>query len=117
MKTGKSYFSEGVNSSPSSGIGISINLGNIITSQADKDVNDATFRDQILSGLSVSVGGYIGIGGGISLSWGNGMSERAVVYYGVGTPSVGVSVDEAENTEDRQKKYIEDLKNGIVIED
>ena len=117
MKTGKSYYSEGVNSSPSSGIGISINLGNIITSQADKDVNDATFRDQILSGLSVSVGGYIGIGGGISLSWGNGMSERAVVYYGVGTPSVGVSVDEAENTEDRQKKYIEDLKNGIVIED
>ena len=117
MKTGKSYYSEGANSSPSSGIGISINLGNIITSQADKDVNDATFRDQILSGLSVSVGGYIGIGGGISLSWGNGMSERAVVYYGVGTPSVGVSVDEAENTEDRQKKYIEDLKNGIVIED
>ncbi len=117
MKTGKSYYSEGANSSPSSGIGISINLGSIITSQADKDVNDATFRDQILSGLSVSVGGYIGIGGGISLSWGNGMSERAVVYYGVGTPSVGVSVDEAENTEDRQKKYIEDLKNGIVIED
>ncbi len=36
------------------------------------------------------------------------MSERAVVYYGVGTPSVGVSVDESENTEDRQKKYIED---------
>lgn len=97
MKTGKSYYSEGANSSPSSGIGISIsiNLGNIITSQADKDVNDATFRDQILSGLSVSVGGYIGIGGGISLSWGNGMSERAVVYYGVGTPSVGVSVDES----------------------
>jgi len=117
MKTGKSYYSEGANSSPSSGIGISINLGNIITSQVDKDVNDATFRDQILSGLSVSVGGYIGIGGGISLSWGNGMSERAVVYYGVGTPSVGVSVDESENTEDRQKKYIEDLKNGIVIED
>ena len=117
MKTGKYYYSEGANSSPSSGIGISINLGNIITSQADKDVNDATFRDQILSGLSISVGGYIGIGGGISLSWGNGMSERAAVYYGVGTPSVGVSVDEAENTEDRQKKYIEDLKNGNVIED
>ncbi len=57
MKTGKSYYSEDANSSPSSGIGISINLGNIITSQADKDVNDATFRDQILSGLSVSVGG------------------------------------------------------------
>ena len=87
---GNNLTGKGILGAEIAGIGIKFNQNNI-------NLKERRIRNNILSGGSIGVTGYAGLGGGVSTPVsGDFVGEVLIFKYGVGTPQVSAGYDVAE---------------------
>ena len=103
-------FSKGI-STPLSG---EICALSIIRLDSDVDVNDKNIIINILSGKSIGITAYAGIGGGVSVPIdGDYAGKVLILKRGFGTPQIGIGYGVTDLVED----IITRRKEGPYIED
>ena len=86
----------------------------IIPLDSDLDLNDKNIIIRILTGKSVGITGYVGIGGGLSAPIDSEYQGRALILKrGFGTPQIGIGGGATALVD----KIIERRKEGPFIED
>ena len=97
LKTKESYMGKGLVFPDIVSIGVSISAIKIIPVYDYVDINSSKARQDIFKGKSLTISGYYGIGGGISLPV-NSDYEGLVkmVIVGIGTPQAGIEVSDSD---------------------
>lgn len=112
LDTHSAYVSTGMSKSQGWPVSASVAAVKIIASDSSIDLRDPKIRNEIITGESISISGYYGIGGGIEIPVNSKYYGRVkLVITGIGTPQIGGNISSTSDTSDKVNQIHEQIQN------